>query len=125
RPLVAAALEKVGGKVDGATLDALVDGILPAIPTPSPSNVDYLGGWLEALEKWPLDSRLAAKVESEFKAVTDVQLASALNSARNKANAFDGATKSVNEAIEKLEKLFMTGDRGLYRDFTAARIRYS
>jgi hypothetical protein len=119
-PLDAAVLEKAGGPVDAATREALLKGTPPAAPATTESDAGVKAA-LEAVEN--------AKPESEISAVlgpvADATLAARLKSARDDASAFDAAAKPVNQAIERLEKVFAAGDRAANRDFTTARIRYS
>jgi len=117
-------LEKVGGTVDAATRDALLQGTAPAPPVATEPAASVRAA-LIAVE--------SAKPEIEVTAalgkVADAALAAALKSARDDAAAFDVATKPVNQGIEKLELLFVKtfagSDRAAIRDFTAARIRYA
>jgi hypothetical protein len=57
--------------------------------------------------------------------VTDDTLAGSLTVARDHANAFDTATKPVNQAIEGLEKTLASGEQPFKRDLVAARLRYT
>lgn len=119
-PLTAAGLEKTSGPVDAATLDALLKGAPPAAPTVTVSDAN-LKIALAAVENARPEDEIAATLN----ALPDATLAAALKSARDNATAFDGATKPVNQAIDRLEKVFAVGDRSLNHDFTAARIRFS
>ena len=113
-------LEKVGGPLDAATRDALLNGIIPAAPAATEPDANVKAA-LEGIEN--------AKPESDVVAVLarveNVTLATAFKSARDNAATFDAGMKPVNQAIERLEKVFAAGDRAANRDFTAARIRYS
>lgn len=120
RPLDAAVLETVGGAVDAATRDALLTGKLPAVPAAKEPDPAVKAAF-EAIEQGKPENEIAVMLN----ALSDVTLATALNSARDNANALDAATKPVNQAIDKLEKAIAGGERALNRDFTAARVRYA
>src|ERR1019366_6081746 len=49
----------------------------------------------------------------------------ALVAAKTAADAFDSATKPVNKALDKLDDSLMTGDKNVFRSFSAARLRYT
>ena len=57
--------------------------------------------------------------------VTDATLAEALVAAKDAATAFDNATKSINKTSDKLDETLMSGDKGVFRSFSAARLRYA
>ena len=96
-----------------------------------------------ALEKVPaaaalsLDSRVEAalqtveeeKPETEIagllKTVDDQSLATALQTARDRALAFDTALAPANQALDQLGKSLPAGDKAAARDLTAARMRYN
>lgn len=124
RPLEAATVTKVGGTVEAATLEAITRGKLPTLAAVSGSEASVKAA-LEAFEQSKPDVEIAAALN----ALPDATLAAALKAARDNANGFDATTKPVNEAIEKLEKLFEQafagGERAAIRDFTAARIRFA
>ena len=45
--------------------------------------------------------------------------------AQDAALAFDNATKSINKSSDKFDETLMTGDKKAFRDFSAARLRYT
>ena len=57
--------------------------------------------------------------------IKDATLADDLAAAAAAANAFDNATKSINKAVDKLDETLMAGDKNVFRDFSAARLRYT
>jgi hypothetical protein len=107
-------------KLDSASTAALQKGDVPALP-PAPEIPPELKHALELLE--------AARPEDEISAVLakidDQAIMAATRAARDCADAFDAATKPVNQAIDGLEKTLLGGVREITRDFTAARARYN
>jgi hypothetical protein len=107
-------------KLDSASTAALQKGDVPALP-PAPEIPPELKHALELLE--------AARPEDEISAVLakidDQAIMAATRAARDRADAFDAATKPVNQAIDGLEKTLLGGVREITRDFTAARARYN
>lgn len=116
RPLGADVL----AKFDPATVAALQKGETPALP-PAPEMSPELKHARELLE--------AAKPESEITAalanIDEKVIVAATRAARDRADAFDAATRPVNQAIDGLEKTLSGGARETMRDFTAARARYN
>jgi len=119
-PLDATLLDQVGGALDTATHDALFKGTLPAPPVATQADPTVKAA-LEAVEAGKPEIEIAATLGK----VENATLADLLKSVRDNASAFDELTKPVNQTIDRLEKLFASGDRAANRDFTAARIRYS
>ncbi len=82
---------------------------------------------LDAVE----DSRTDAEVAAALFKVKNADLDAALKAARDQVQAFDTATKPLNQAIEELDSLLsrLTGAGATgsspARDFTAARLKYS
>jgi len=70
-----------------------------------------------------------SKSENEITAalagVKPQMLADALVAAKDAANAFDNATKPVTKAVDKLNATFMSGEKTMFRDFTATRLIYT
>jgi hypothetical protein len=124
RPLEAAMVTKIGGAVDAATIEAITSAKLPS-PAPVSGPDPAVKTALEAFENAKPD----AEVTAALNALPDATLAATLKAARDNANAFDAATKPVNEATDKLEKVFEKtfagSDRAAIRDFTAARMRFA
>ena len=115
RPLAAAVLEKA----DAATQAALVKSELPGATFAKFD--DTVKTALAAVESSKPESEVAlllAKVKNET-------LAESLKSAKDAVNAFDNATKLINQASDKLDAALMKGDRTTFRDFSAARLRYA
>ena len=104
---------------DAATVDALVKNKIPAA-TPAKFD-DGVNAALEAVE----GSRPESEVLAALAKVKDATLAESLNAAKDAANAFDNATKSINKASDKLDETLMPGDKRVFRDFSAARLRYT
>ena len=71
----------------------------------------------------------SSKPESEIAVglakVKDPALADSLKAAIAAATAFDNATKAINKASDKFDETLMKGDRSIFRDFSAARLRYA
>lgn len=76
---------------------------------------------LEAVETAKPDAEITAALGK----VKDSTLSEALSAAREAATAFDNATKSINKAVDKLDDALIHGEQRLFRDFTAARLRYA
>jgi hypothetical protein len=114
-PLEAAALPDA----DAATIAALTKDQLPE--TAPAKFDDGVQAALEALEGSKPEPEIAAALAK----VKPVQLAESLVAAQAAATAFDTATKSINKASDKFDEALMTGDRRLFRDFSAARLRYT
>jgi len=104
---------------DAATVDALVKNKIPAA-TPAKFD-DGVNAALEAVE----GSRPESEVLAALAKVKDATLAESLNAAKDAANAFDNATKSINKTSDKLDETLMAGDKRVFRDFSAARLRYT
>jgi len=115
RPLDAAVLEKAYA----ATVAALVKNELPAaVPAKFEDNVKAA---LEAVEISKPESEVALVLAK----VKDPTLADSLKAAAAAAAAFDNATKTINKASDKFDETLMKGDRNIFRDFSAARLRYA
>lgn len=105
---------------DAATLAALVETKLPAVP-PVAFAAEVQTA-LTAVENSRPENEIAAAL-AKVKAKT---LADALLAAQNAALAFDNATKPINQAVDKLEETLMNGaDKTAARYFAAARLRYT
>jgi hypothetical protein len=116
QPLNASALPEA----DAATIAALTKNQMPeAVPAKFDEGVQAA---LEAVENSKPETEIApvlVKVKPE-------QLAQALVTAQTAATAFDNATKSINKASDKFDETLMTGDdKRTFRDFSAARLRYT
>ena len=104
---------------DAATVAALTKDQVPeANPAKFDNNVKAA---LEALENSKPEPEIAAALAK----VKPAQLAESLVAAQAAAQSFDNATKSINKMSDKLDESLATGDRRVYRDFTAGRLRYT
>ncbi|MBI5773260.1 MAG: DUF4337 family protein [Verrucomicrobia bacterium] len=119
RPLDASALGKSGAEFN-AVLGALQKTELPPLPAAVELNPTVKTA-LELLEAAKPDEEIAALLASLNAQI----LIDAVRAARDRADAFDAATKPVNQAIDQLEKKLGGADKQLLRDFTAARLRYT
>jgi hypothetical protein len=114
-PLEAPALPNA----DAATLAALAQDQLPqAAPAQFPAEVQAA---LDLVENSRPESEIAAALAK----VKPATLAGSLADAQNAATAFDNATKSINQAVDKFDETLMTGDKNVFRSFSAARLRYT
>jgi hypothetical protein len=104
---------------DAATVAAFTKNELPAA-TPAKLD-DAVKAALDAVE----NSRPETEIAAALGKVTAATLAASLTAAQDAATAFDDATKSINKASYRLEAALMTGDKYLFRSFSAARLRYT
>jgi hypothetical protein len=98
-----------------------------AAPAPEPK----LKAALDGLENLKPDAEMAALLAP----VSTPDLESALSAARDQSQAFDEATKPINQAIDQMDALLTSATpppgtaagagSSVTRDFTAARLRYS
>src|SRR5271170_649011 len=114
-PLDAATLPNA----DAATIAALTKNQLPEAQLAKFD--DGVQAALEAVE----NSEPETEVASALAKVKPMQLAESLVAAQAAAMAFDNATKSINKASDKFDETLMMGDRRSFRDFSAARLRYT
>ena len=104
---------------DAATIAALAKDQLPeAVPAKFDDGVQAA---LKALENSQPESEVAAALAK----VKPAQLADSLKAAQAAATAFDDATKSINRASDKFDETLAAGDQRTFRDFSAARLRYT
>ena len=116
KPLNAAAL----AMADSTTVAALTMNQLPAA-VPARFD-DGVSAALEALES----SRPETEVAGVLSKVKSERLAEALVAAQAAATTFDNAIKPINKASDKLDETLMSGDdKRAFRDFSAARLRYT
>lgn len=114
-PLDAAAL----GNVDAATVAAFTKSELPPATTskfaaPVQTALDALG-----------NSAPDPEVAADLLQLSDEDLIGALKTAQQAAVDFDNATKPINKNSDKLDDALMSGDQNIFRDFSAARLRYA
>lgn len=114
-PLDATVLEKA----DDATIAALTKGEVPAA-TPAKFD-DNVQAALDLMD----NSKPETEVSAALKKVSDAALADSLTAAKDAANKFDDATKSINKASDKFDDKLMTGDQTVFRAFSGARLRYT
>ena len=107
-------------KLDAATTAALQKGEAPALP-PAPEISAALKHALELLETAKLESEITAALAD----IEEETIVAATRAARDRSDAFDAATRPVNQAIDGLEKSLLGGGREATRDFIAARARYN
>jgi hypothetical protein len=104
---------------DAVTIDALVKNKIPAA-TPAKLD-DSVNAALAAVESSKPEGEIAAALAN----IKDTTLAESLTVAKEAANAFDEAAKPINKASDKLDETLMPGDQRVFRDFSAARLRYT
>ena len=112
-----------GMGADAATLAALTKNEIPeAAPAKFEENIQSA---LDAVESSQPETEVAAQL-GKIKITKDTDpLASALMAAKAAANKFDDATKPINKASDKFDEKLMPGDQGVFRAFSAARLRYA
>lgn len=115
RPLTESALQGA----NAAAIAALTKNVLPAA-TPA-KFADNVKAALEAVESSKPESEIGAALGN----VSNADLDKALTDARDAANAFDAVAKPVNKAADKFDETLMNGDKAVFRDFSAARLRYT
>lgn len=114
-PLSASALPDA----DPATLAALTENRLPeATPARIPEEVQKAVDLV-------VDSRPETEIAAVLAPIPSATLDTALREAQDAVKAFDNASKSVNKAVDKYDETLMTGDKSLFRGFSAARLRYA
>lgn len=104
---------------DPATVAALTRNQLPPAPRPQfPAEV-------QAALDLVANSRPETEIAAALARVKPAVLAQALADAQDATRTFDDATKSVNQAVDRLDETLMAGDRTTFRNFSAARLRYT
>ena len=114
-PLASAAL----GNADDATVAAFTRNELPASKSPKFEDTVQT-----ALDAWD-NSAPDAEIAGDLAKANDAALNAALKAAQQAALDFDDATKPINKNSDKLDDALMGGDQSTFRDFSAARLRYS
>ena len=104
---------------DAATVAALARNQLPEA---APAKLD--AGVQAALDALG-NSKPEPEVMAALLKVQRDTLAESLIAAQNAATAFDNATKAINKASDKFDEALMTGDKTIFRSFSAARLRYT
>lgn len=104
---------------DAATVAAFTRNELP----------EAKGGTFGPAVQTALDALASSAPEPEIAAdlaeVKDADLAEALKIAQKAALDFDSATKPINKNSDKFDDLLMGGDKNTFRNFSAARLRYT
>lgn len=96
--------------------------VLNKVPVPAPASMDAkVAAALEAIELQKSETEIAELL----KPVDDKSLATALQSAKDSALAFETALAPANQEIEKLEKLVTAGDKDARRDLSATKMRFN
>jgi hypothetical protein len=113
-PLSPAALSNA----NPVTVAALIKNQLPdTTPVKFPENVQTA---LKLVE----DSQPETEITAALARVSPAALAACLREALDAARAFDNAIKPINRTADSGVS-WTTGDKGLFRSFTAARLRYT
>ncbi len=113
----AVALQK---EADPATVAALTENKLPAA---KPAQFDP---GVQAAIDAVADSKSEREIAAALAPVKDETLAEALTAAKDAADAFDAASKSINKNVDQLdESLMSSADKPAARYFAAARLRYT
>ena len=94
---------------------------LKNLPTPPVLNLDAN---LEAAVQALAQEKPETEITTLLKAVHDSSLATALQTAKDNARAFDADLAPANQALDQLEKALPAGDKSAARDLTAARMRF-
>jgi Domain of unknown function (DUF4337) len=112
------------------TLAFLQKGAIPPLP-PAPQIPPNLQAALDAMAASKNDAEVSAAVSN----VSAKELDDGLRAARDQADAFDAATKPINQAVDQLGAVLLSSAGGeassgaqgssLSRDFTAARLKYA
>lgn len=104
---------------DAATVAAFAKNELPAA---TPAKFDEpVKAALEAVESSQPEPEISAMLAK----IKPAALAGALKAAQEAALAFDNAAKPINKTSDKLDEALMTGDKNIFRSFSAARLRYT
>jgi hypothetical protein len=118
------AMQRTSFELLTATVDIrpIENPALEKIPAPAALNPEAsVEAALQAIEKQQPETEIAALLKS----VDDQSLATALQTAKDNALAFDAALAPANQALDQLEKSLAPGDKAAARDLIAARMRYS
>ena len=107
------------GQADAATVAALTRCQLP--PAPEAKYDEAVAAALAAVAA----GRPETEVTAALAKVTTAQLDTAMLAAREAAQAFDSATKSINKTSDQLDETLMNGPKPVFRSFSAVRLRYT
>jgi hypothetical protein len=104
---------------DAVTIAALTKN---QVPVAAPAKFeDGVQAALDALAS----SRPESEIADALAKVKPAQLAESLMAAQAAATAFDNATMSINKASDKFDESLALGDKRVFRDFSAGRLRYT
>jgi hypothetical protein len=70
------------------------------------------------------NSRPESEIEATLVKISDATLATNLTIATQNALDFDAAIRPINKSLDKLDETLFDGDKTIFRNFTAARLRY-
>jgi hypothetical protein len=115
KPLDAGALPNA----DAATVAALVKNEVPAA---APAKFDDA---VQTAMNAVADSKPEAEVAADIAKIKSGELTNSLEAAKQAALDFDSATKTINKTSDKLDDALMSGDKDVFRSFSAARLRYT
>lgn len=104
---------------DTATVAALTRNELP-VATPRKFS-DNVSAALAALA----DAKSELEISNVVEKIKPAELASALVAAQESALDFDRAIKPISKNVDKLDDQLMTGDKNVFRNFAAARLRFT
>ena len=104
---------------DAATIAALTKNELP--PAPPAKFDNNVATAVAALAS----SAPETEVSADLARIKPVELATALNAAKQAALDFDNAIRTINQISDRLDDTMMNGDQKTFRNFCAAHLRYS
>jgi len=102
-----------------ALKSVLANGELPSVPAAKLDDTVVTA--FTAVE----NSRPESEVDASLIKVSDATLAANLNLATQNALDFDAAVRPLNKSLDKLDETLFKGDKNVFRNFTAARLRYT
>ncbi len=95
---------------------------LEKVPAPAALSLDSkVEAALQAIDQQKPETEIADLLKS----VDDNSLAAALQTAKDRALAFDAALAPANQALDQLKKSLPAGDKAAARDLIAARMHYN
>ena len=104
---------------DAATVAALVDNKLPA--TQLAKFDDSVNAALGTMENSDSENEMKLALAR----ISNETLNASLKAAKDAVDAYDNATKPINKASDSLDEQLMTGNKSVFRAFSAARLRYA
>ncbi|MGA9450855.1 MAG: DUF4337 family protein [Verrucomicrobiia bacterium] len=95
---------------------------LEKVPAPAALSLDpKVEAALQAIDQQKPETEIAGLLKS----ADDQSLAAALQTAKDRALAFDAALAPANQALDQLKKSLPAGDKAAARDLIAARMHYN